>query len=792
MTLNQIGRFKVGKKLGAGAQGTVYLCFDTQLQRRVAIKLLDRSVKESAQRGEARAMSRLQHPNIVSIYEAGEQRGLPFMVFEYVEGELLSDQIRSARLELPLTLNIFRGILQGMAEAHRAGIVHRDLKPGNIIINPDGVAKIMDFGIARLLSEGRERDRSRIGTPRYLAPEYISRGEVGAPGDVFALGLILDEMLTGMPVFSGSSQQIVLDSILKARVQPPSCFNEAVDERLDRFILKALEKDPDARYADAGDMLKAFEALKGEPVEEVDGAHGTVEFLLRRMRRKSDFPVLSQSVRRINAMSQVSGKDAGQMASVIVKDFALTNKILKVVNSAYYGRFSGKIGTVSRAVVVLGIQAIRSLAASLIFFEHLGDKQQAERLREQVSAAMFSAVFASQLARQQGENDTEGFFLAAMLRDLGRILVAFYLPDESREVERLQQLESLQPIQAQHQVLGVSFETVGIEIARQWNFPDLLTDAMKHWKEDRPPTSETERRRMLAAFAGDATRLMAEQGIGDSQAVSRLLERYRKGLGFDRKTFLHLSRNAMDEFKAYAKVLNSDISQGFVSKIVSGSGKPPATEPVGDAQPGGGATLPDGLTETRILNGSNEQEGVEQAVTAESLITPQESETLLMDGLQEVTSLMVADCEISELFNVVLETMYRSMGFRRVVLALYNRQSGEVMGRSGFGDDLEPFIKAFRFPMKYSVDVFHGALKNAVDVYIANTAEQKMQQDIPQWYKQISNAGSFLLFPLVLNGRPLGLIYADHPQPDALEIDKKKLNLLKALRNQILLALRSQ
>ncbi len=132
------------------------------------------------------------------------------------------------------------------------------------------------------------------------------------------------------------------------------------------------------------------------------------------------------------------------------------------------------------------------------------------------------------------------------------------------------------------------------------------------------------------------------------------------------------------------------------------------------------------------------------------------------------------------------------MGFRRVVLALYNRQSGEVMGRSGFGDDLEPFIKAFRFPMKYSVDVFHGALKNAVDVYIANTAEQKMQQDIPQWYKQISNAGSFLLFPLVLNGRPLGLIYADHPQPDALEIDKKKLNLLKALRNQILLALRSQ
>ncbi|MGD8931634.1 MAG: protein kinase, partial [Chromatiales bacterium] len=350
-----IGRFKIGKQLGSGNQGTVYLGTDPELQRRVAIKILDRPVRGTSYLSEARTMSKLQHPNIVSIYEAGEYNSTPYLVFEYVEGRLLADAIRQDKLDLKQALEVFKGLLEGVSQAHRAGIVHRDLKPANIILNAEQVPKIMDFGIARLLSGGKAHDRQLIGTPRYLAPEYISQGEVGPQNDVFALGLILDEMLTGMPVFSGRSQQRVLDNILKVDPEPPSRYNDAVDERLDRFVIKALEKDPALRYTDAAEMLVAFNEMRRIPVDEIlerDGNHGTVEFLLRRMQRKSDFPALSQSVRSINAMAQASNKDIGHLAGVIVKDFALTNKILKVVNSAYYGSFSGKIGTVSRAAVV--------------------------------------------------------------------------------------------------------------------------------------------------------------------------------------------------------------------------------------------------------------------------------------------------------------------------------------------------------------------------------------------------------------------------------------------------------
>nr|MDJ0807114.1 HDOD domain-containing protein [Gammaproteobacteria bacterium] len=763
-----------------------------ELQRRVAIKLLNKSLAEETYRAEARAMSQLQHPNIVSIYEAGMHNGTPYLVFEFVEGLLLADAIRADKLDHAQKLAVFRGLLEGVSQAHRAGIVHRDLKPGNIMLNGEQVPKVMDFGIARLLSGGKAQDEQLIGTPRYLAPEYISRGEVGPQNDVFALGLIMDEVLTGMPVFSGQNQQKVMDNILQITPKPPSQFNEAVDEKLDRFIMKALEKDPDGRYSDATDMLQAFNDLfRASVVDDIesDAGHGTVEFLLRRMKRKSDFPALSQSVRSINAMAQASDKDVNHIAGVIVKDFALTNKILKVVNSAFYGRFSGRIGTVSRAVVVLGIHAIRSLAASLIFFEHIQDKDQAEQLRELVSSAMFSATFANQVAKDMDKKQAEDFFLSAMLRDLGKILVAFYLPEEAKEIERMIHQQSIDTLNAQRNVLGVTYEKIGIEIAQLWNFPKSLTQSMRHWKDGETPKNLTDKRRMVAEFSKQASELMVEKGLENKQAVDNLLDKYQTDLALDRKKFKALASQAFDDFHEVAKALSADISQSFVRKLSS------SIEQRQDKRSAAGKqTAPaedDGLGETQILDGEDPVDQEDDTEVIDRRGAAHDAEAMLMDGLQEVTGLLVGEYSVAEIFNVVLESMYRSMDFRRVVLALLEPKSGQMAGRLGFGEDADGFIKAFKFPIKYSVDVFHGALKNAVDVYIANTSDAKMQADMPEWYKRISDAGSFLLFPLVVNKRAVGLIYADHARANGLEIDKTKLNLLKMLRNQIVLAVKS-
>jgi serine/threonine protein kinase len=790
MRLKQIGRFRVGKELGSGNQGTVYLCHDSQLERQVAIKLLDKVLQDASFHDEARTMSKLQHPNIVSIYEAGEHKATPFLVFEYAQGKLLSDYIQSEPLKLPLALKIFEGLLDGMSQAHRTGIVHRDLKPSNIIISDDQQPKIMDFGIARLLSEAKGPDKQLIGTPRYLAPEYIQAGEVGPQADVFALGLILDEMLTGMPVFSGQNQQIVIDAILKLEPKPPSQFNSAVDEKLDRFILKALEKDPALRYSDAQEMRVAFKAIfktaEAEPAYEAE-ASGTVDFLLRRMKRKSDFPALSQSVRSINVMSDVSDRSVNQMAGVIVKDFALTNKILKVVNSAYYGRFSGHIGTVSRAVVVLGTQAIRSLAASLIFFEHIENKQQADYLRELVSSALFRATLAQNVADEIDQQEAEEYFLTGLLSDLGKVLVAFYLPEESKEIERLIDVEKREPVSVQHSVLGVSFETIGIEIAKQWNFPKPLTDSLKSWQGDHTPVNRTEKRRLVALFADEAMKVIVENGSDDKVALDSLTKKYAKNLKLGSKRMAKLTKQSIEDFQELAEAIASDVSSSFVKKLQDGQEAPKKGS--GRKRDSSGSIAQDGLDKTQILDEGTQT--LDEKAVANTVHNPEDTEALLMDGLQEVTGMLVGDHSVSEIFNVVLETMYRAVGFKRVILALLNPKQGEMVGRLGFGDSADEFTKAFQFSTKYSVDVFHGAMKNAVDVYIADATDKKIQGDIPSWYKKISKAGSFLIFPIVVNKRAVGLIYADHGKPHGLAIDKKRLNLLKSLRNQIVLAVRS-
>lgn len=793
MAAKTIGRFRVGRKLGSGNQGSVYLCADPELRRRVAIKLLDKTdlgsqeMAESFHR-EARTMSQIQHPNIVSIYEVGKHQGVPYLVFEFVEGRLLSEVIKSGSLEVAATLEVFQGLLEGMERAHRQGIVHRDLKPSNVIISNEGVPKVMDFGIARILSGQRDWDTQLIGSPRYMAPEYVEKGEVGTPADVFALGLILDEMLTGMPVFQGDSQRAVLESIVKDPVAPPSNFNRSVDERLDRIVLKAVEKDPEARYAHAGDFLQALQVYQGGAQGEFSksgDSASSIEFLLRRMQRKSDFPALAQSIRTLNAMASTSDKDVGDMAKVIVKDFALTNKILKVVNSAYFGHFSGKIGTISRAVVVLGMQPIRSLAASLIFFEHLHDKTHAQELKAQAAGALYSAVLAGHVAAGKHPRSREEFFLTAMLQNLGKMLVTFYLRDEGEEIQRLIE-QGVAPQYAQRQVLGVSFDDVGQGIARQWNFPDEILHTLKSLPPDEEveePEDLTESRRVVAGLANETAAWLVASPEQEAAGRRALLQRYGDALDLDGKQFNGLLVKATKEFlKLVETMAPPGREDPFVARLrgrLKDTGK--NRKPDNDIDTG-----EDAVSRTQAIDRTQLLEGTMTPVAQG------DKEALLSEGLQEVTSLLLSEPALPELCNVVVETMYRAMAFNRIVLCLCDRSGGQMSAKIGFGQDVEAFLKGFQFPLAWQADVFHAALRNNVDVHIADARDPKIKKSLPNWFGNVSDAGSFVLFPLVVRQKPVGLIYGDHPRVNGLEITGKTLNLLKALRNQIVLGFRGR
>ncbi|MFY9316794.1 MAG: protein kinase, partial [Burkholderiales bacterium] len=511
----RIGRFQLIRELGRGAQGEVWLAQDTRLGRSVALKTLrlDAQEGESASAllrtllDEARIVSSLQHPNLVGLFDAGEERGAPYLVFEYVEGRTLSQLLREQRrLPASRAVEIAIALARGVGYAHGRNIVHRDLKPANIMITPEGVPRVMDFGIAQRGALRTDDDAPLVGTPAYMAPEYIADGICSPASDLFALGVILYEMLTGQAPVRGPDIHETLRRIVAEPFRRAVEVNPELDERLDAIIMRALAKNPAQRYASAAQLADALARhLDPEAARPADegGASGTLEFLLRRIRHKSDFPALSGTISTINRLLGSERESISVLCNTILKDFALTNLLLKRVNSAYYSQFGGAISTVSRAIALLGFDAVRNLAVSLMLFENLHKKANAVALKDEVISSYFSGMLTRELAQRAGVADAEQAFICAMFHRLGKLLVVFYLHDEAEAIAGLVKARGWDEERAAREVLGIGYDELGIGVGKAWNFPDTILASMKPLQgplTDRPAAPE-DRLRLVAGLA---------------------------------------------------------------------------------------------------------------------------------------------------------------------------------------------------------------------------------------------------------------------------------------------------
>jgi serine/threonine-protein kinase len=266
-------RYRVQRKLGAGGMADVYLCEDLTLGRRVALKVLSSRLVHDAQfverfRREAKAAAGLNHPNLVAIYDWGEIGGTYFIVMEYVEGETLKQLVRRrGRLNGSEALEIALGLLAAVGYAHRHGVIHRDIKSQNILLTASGAAKVTDFGIARAGDSGMTEAGSVLGTAQYLAPEQ-ARGEVvDERSDLYSVGIVLYEMLTGDVPFSGDTAVTVAMKHVNERPPEPAELVPGMPYALNQIVLKALAKDPALRYQSADEFARDLRAAQdGGPV----------------------------------------------------------------------------------------------------------------------------------------------------------------------------------------------------------------------------------------------------------------------------------------------------------------------------------------------------------------------------------------------------------------------------------------------------------------------------------------------------------------------------------------------
>ncbi len=276
----KLGHYKIIAPLGAGGMGEVYRALDTRLKRQVAIKILPERLLQDAATverftGEARAASALNHPNILTIYGIGQVDGYHFIAAEFIDGRTLREQLKQANLKLPEILDVGIQVANALVAAHNAGLVHRDIKPENIMLRPDGIVKVLDFGLAKLterkslnlgetltLIKTPTHPGTIIGTISYMSPEQARGLAIDTRSDIFSLGIVLYELIAGAQPFTGKTLSDVLAAILTEEPAPLSKFAVAVPAELEWSIRKALSKDRDERYQSIKNLLGDLKRLK--------------------------------------------------------------------------------------------------------------------------------------------------------------------------------------------------------------------------------------------------------------------------------------------------------------------------------------------------------------------------------------------------------------------------------------------------------------------------------------------------------------------------------------------------
>src|SRR5208337_3322198 len=285
----KLGPYEIQAPLGAGGMGEVYRAHDGRLDRTVAIKVLPASFSADRDRlqrfaQEARAAAALNHPNILSIFDIGEENGAPYVVSELLEGDTLRDRLRSGPIPIRKATDYALQVMRGLAAAHEKGIVHRDLKPENLFLTDDGRAKILDFGLAKLTLPATQTESGDaptiqatepglvMGTVGYMSPEQVKGKPADARSDIFAFGAILYEMISGKRAFHGDSTAETMSSILKDDPPELTETNRNVSPALERIVRHCLEKNPAERFQSARDVAFNLEALTDISTSSRSGA----------------------------------------------------------------------------------------------------------------------------------------------------------------------------------------------------------------------------------------------------------------------------------------------------------------------------------------------------------------------------------------------------------------------------------------------------------------------------------------------------------------------------------------
>ena len=484
-----------------------------------------------------------------------------------------------------------------------------------------------------------------------------------------------------------------------------------------------------------------------------------------------DMFALGSSIAAVVQMASSDDQGTHDLAYYVLSDVALTQRILRLSNTTTYRTISGtNVTTISRAISLLGFDNVKTTALGMLLVDALSNSSHAMSVRIELEASLCASLVGREMARHTHYQGAEEASIAALFKNLGPLLVASHEHERYREIQALIAAGKHSHGQASQLILGSSYDALAEAVLTEWKIPEVICRSL-HALPPGPlkaPASRGEWMRMVASFSMEVSRLLGKSANPAATHEARaLLGRYGAALGVDAEQMEALFDTVQTEMNGLLQSMNMQPQARAAEAAPDTAGLPNvlllATMDAGEAEAGN--CYPSGK--------------------------PYNARELLLAGVQDVTQMRaLGDSKLNDVILAVLETLYRSMGFRFATVCLKDARSGQYRARVSFGDDHARVQAGFQFPMGTSRDLFHLAMENDADLMIADASGAKMRDLLPAWHRALlPDARSFIVLPLVMGKVQLGLFYADRTEPAPEGVPPDETSLIKALKGQVLVAL---
>ncbi|MGD9732450.1 MAG: HDOD domain-containing protein [Desulfamplus sp.] len=500
-----------------------------------------------------------------------------------------------------------------------------------------------------------------------------------------------------------------------------------------------------------------------------------LEDLDKKMKSGKFLHTFTAQVEEINRVIRMKYSSTRDIASVILKDVALSSKVLSIVNSCYYGQFSQKgISSIPEAMVILGTEEVQQAAATLLLFEFMRDISKSEVLKEKSLESLMRGIMAKEIACDANYKSTDEFQLVAMLYDIGEQIILFCEPDAYNRIRKISEQSMMDMDSVSKQIIGASFSSIGSGIASGWGFPQSVVECIKPFKEfNMHPESLTAQslKRLVASFTKELANL--DWRMSESirkKKLEDIIRRYGHFLDIGMADADGLLSSSLEKVQNHAKVLKITLKNSKFDKNAV-----PSSSDLHVASA-------ENLWKSSQIVPEGMADGIRQ-ISENNIIW-------IENHIKKIEDALTSNFRLSEILHRIITTIYKGFFFSKIAICIMNRATGIMGVRCVLGDEADRFGREFQFKISDSDDAFNKSLSTGLDIVIEDINAKFLNSRIPDWYINGNFAKAFAVYPIVVEQKKVGLIYVDWEKNKSHLFSAQVKHLMQRIKNLTVTAIK--